>query len=434
MTAPLHSTMGVKEDWTAKVNAKGDEIRDAKKAQAAKEQIMPLVEQLNALKAEYATAVGEPFPAPAAAAPKKKKGPAAPAKKDDGKPSKNDEKKAARKAAAAAKKAEYAAGTTTAKPKPAAGKPAAAAGAAPAAAGSSGASSSTVGGMSAAQVQAFLGSVALDKYATALGGVDGAALAGMDDAALKSAGVSFAPHRRKLLKLVSGRGGGGSAAMVAVAVAGATIAANAELLLTTVISELAAVQAQIGSTEAAAAPSSGGAAPRQAVAATGAPAVAAATAAGSAAASGVDSALAVCSHRFYISVGQMVEAQRTPGGPWEAAKVSGPPKDDLGSWQLKGDGEGEGSDWKAMVAFTSIRPRRKFAVAKAGGGGGSGVPADWRAKLPAMKGVPRLQLLPGVKPAGSGAAGAAVTALNTELDVLETRILKLETKKKRGGK
>ena len=33
--------MGAKEDWTAKVNAKGDEIRDAKKAKAAKEAIMP---------------------------------------------------------------------------------------------------------------------------------------------------------------------------------------------------------------------------------------------------------------------------------------------------------------------------------------------------------------------------------------------------------
>ena len=65
--------MGAKEDWTAKVNAKGDEIRDAKKAKAAKEAIMSLVEQLKALKEEYEKAVGEPFPAPVAA-PKKEEG------------------------------------------------------------------------------------------------------------------------------------------------------------------------------------------------------------------------------------------------------------------------------------------------------------------------------------------------------------------------
>ena len=57
----------------AQVGAKGDEIRDAKKAKAAKEAIMSLVEQLKALKEEYEKAVGEPFPAPVAA-PKKEEG------------------------------------------------------------------------------------------------------------------------------------------------------------------------------------------------------------------------------------------------------------------------------------------------------------------------------------------------------------------------
>ena len=245
--------MGVKEDWAAKVNAKGDEIRDAKKSKAAKEAIMPLVEQLKALKAGYEEAVGEPFPAAVGAQPKKKKA-AAPAPKEDprvdGKLSKNEEKKAARKAVAANKKLEYvAAGTVSSKntlhpPKPSSGG------------GGGGGGGSVVASMNAAQVQAFLDSVALDRYATAFGGVDGPALAGMGDAALKSAGMTFAPHRRKILKLVSGSTatGGGSAWTAELARKGASIEANAGLLLTTVASQLPIVTQFDESAEAAAAP------------------------------------------------------------------------------------------------------------------------------------------------------------------------------------
>jgi hypothetical protein len=433
--------MGVKEDETAKVNAIGDKIRELKKAKAAKEEIMAEVEKLKAAKAAYEAAVGEPFPAPAPAPSKKKKkeAPAPAPAKNDGELSKNEAKKAARKAAAAVKKAEYAKGTIPPKEKASPGapkgpaKPAAAA-PAPAPAGSG----SKVGAMDAAQVQTYLSSFALGKYAKALGGVDGATLASMDDAALKSRGVTFAPHRRKLLKLVSGAGGGGTAAIAAVALAGATVAANATPLLATVISALAAVQEQIGSGETSPAPAPySHAAVRPSAAAASAPAASAgaggatgATAADSTGAP-MDSALVACAHRFYIAVGMLVEAQRTAGGPWEPAKVCGPPRDDLGCWDLQADGEG---DWKAQVNYTSIRPRRKFAAPGAAAGGSSAsAPADWRAKLPAVAGVPRLQVLPGAQPSSPGAP--EVAALNAELDDLEGRITKLEAKKKaRGGK
>ena len=107
---------------------------------------MALVGELNALKAEYEKAVGEPFPKPEAAPKKKKKaGPPSQPKSREGIPegmSKNEAKKAARKAAAAAKKAQYKEGkggdtggktaaskgasSPAAKPKPGAGKPSAA--------------------------------------------------------------------------------------------------------------------------------------------------------------------------------------------------------------------------------------------------------------------------------------------------------------------
>eukprot|EP01048_Picozoa_sp_COSAG05_P035539 COSAG05_NODE_15503_length_368_cov_0.546468_1_plen_64_part_10 len=61
-----------KEAITAKVNAKGDAIRQAKAAKADKQVIMPLVEELKALKSEYEAMVGEPWPTLAATAKKKK--------------------------------------------------------------------------------------------------------------------------------------------------------------------------------------------------------------------------------------------------------------------------------------------------------------------------------------------------------------------------
>lgn len=75
----------VKDEWTAKVNVKADEVREAKTAkdliacssassaapesraalvQAAAEQIVPLIAELEVLKTDYAKAIGEPFPAP----------------------------------------------------------------------------------------------------------------------------------------------------------------------------------------------------------------------------------------------------------------------------------------------------------------------------------------------------------------------------------
>lgn len=422
------TAMGVKEDEAAKVNAVGDKIRELKAAKAEKDVIMAEVEKLKAAKAAYEAAVGEPFPAPAPAPSKKKKQQAAaptPAPNKPGEMSKNDAKKAARKAAAAAKKAEYAKGNIPPKQKSDGKKGGADAAAKAAAPGGS------ISQMDAAQVQAYLKSVCLDKYAEALAGVDGASLAAMDDGTLKSRGVAFAPHRRKLLKLVSGSGAGSSAALLAVALAGATVAANASPLLAAVKSALAAVEQQIGSAEGMPPPSRGqSAAIAAAASVNSAPALTGAQPqrpSGPNTASTMDSALVAAAHRFYIAVGMCVEAQRTDGGSWEPAKVCGPPRDDLGCWQLKADGEG---DWEATVHFTAIRPRRRFAVKAAGstGSGAAAAPQDWRANLPAAKGVPRLQVLPGAKLSGAGTP--EVAALNAELDALEERIAKLEAKKK----
>jgi hypothetical protein len=47
---------------TAKVKAKGDEVREAKKAKASKEVVVSLIDELKALKAEYEKLAGEPWP------------------------------------------------------------------------------------------------------------------------------------------------------------------------------------------------------------------------------------------------------------------------------------------------------------------------------------------------------------------------------------
>jgi hypothetical protein len=282
--------------------------------------------------------------------------------------------------------------------------------------------------MDAAQVQAYLKSVSLEKYAKALAGVDGASLAAMDDGALKSRGVAFAPHRRKLLKLVSGSGADGSAAILAVALAGATVVATATPLLAAVKSALAAVEEQIGSVEGAGAAAPMSSAPAAAASQSQRPSAAAT-------ATSMDSALVAAAHRFYIAVGMRVEAQRSDGGSWEPAKVCGVPRDDLGCWQLQADGEG---DWVAAVHFTAIRPRRRYAVQTAGTAAGTATtaaPPDWRIKLPATKGVPRLQVLPGAKASSAGAPElAALNSINAELDGLEERVAKLEAKKKKSGR
>lgn len=62
-----------KESLVAKVTAKGDEVRAAK---AAKTDVKPLLAELAALKEQYETITGEPYPA-GGRAPKKKKGAAA---------------------------------------------------------------------------------------------------------------------------------------------------------------------------------------------------------------------------------------------------------------------------------------------------------------------------------------------------------------------
>ena len=425
--------MGVKEDEAAKVNAIGERIRTLKQSKAEKEVIMAEVEKLQAAKAAYEKAVGEPFPAPAPAPAKKKKAAPAPAPAEGGL-SKNEAKKAAKKAAAAAKKAEYASGNIAPK-QPSADKKSDTKKAATAP--GSKAPGSKVSAMDAAQVQAYLKSVSLEKYAKALAGVDGASLAAMDDGALKSRGVAFAPHRRKLLKLVSGSGADGSAAILAVALAGATVVATATPLLAAVKSALAAVEEQIGSVEGAT-PQSRGQSAGAAAPMSSAPAAAASQSqrpSAAATATSMDSALVAAAHRFYIAVGMRVEAQRSDGGSWEPAKVCGVPRDDLGCWQLQADGEG---DWVAAVHFTAIRPRRRYAVQTAGTAAGTATtaaPPDWRIKLPAAKGVPRLQVLPGAKASSAGAAElAALNSINAELDGLEERVAKLEAKKKKSGR
>ena len=58
---------------TEKVNSIGDEIRAKKKANASKEEIMPLVAKLKEAKEEYWKEVGHEWPADVEAREKKKK-------------------------------------------------------------------------------------------------------------------------------------------------------------------------------------------------------------------------------------------------------------------------------------------------------------------------------------------------------------------------
>ena len=131
--------------------------------------------------------------------------------------------------------------------------------------------------------------------------------------------------------------------------------------------------------------------------------------------------VAACAHRFYIAVGMAVEAQRTSGGAWESATVSGVPKDDLGSWELTGDGP---DTWTEMVHYSAIRARRKFPPPKA--------PAPAPAPVLASAGASR----PDVAVAGAiniktpPAIAEEVKQMNTACDSLEQRIAMLEGKGK----
>ncbi len=99
--------MSSKEELTALVTAKGEEIKALKAAKGDKSEIDKLVEQLKALKAKYQEVTGEAYPAPAPVE-KKKETPAAPAATTEKEgPSKNDLKKAAKAAEKDKKRAEY---------------------------------------------------------------------------------------------------------------------------------------------------------------------------------------------------------------------------------------------------------------------------------------------------------------------------------------
>jgi hypothetical protein len=128
------------------------------------------------------------------------------------------------------------------------------------------------------------------------------------------------------------------------------------------------------------------------------------------------------SHRFYVAVGMAVEAQRTSGGAWESATVSGLPKDDLGSWELTGDGDDK---WKEMIHYSAIRARRKFAPPSA--------PAPAPAAA-AARGARADAPVPGAVNAKTPPAIAKeIKQMNTTCDSLEARIDMLERKGKGNG-
>lgn len=191
---------GAKEAITAKVTAKGDEIRVAKITKKDKGTIMSLVEELKTLKAEYENIAGEPWPTPAAS-PKNKKGggggqtPAA----AGGELSKNAAKKAASKAAAAAKKKEkYGPGAKNesqqqASPAAAAATPAGGIATVPAPKG-------RVDGMSVSDVATVLEKLGLGEHKTkfAEAKIDGRTLIQVVDADLVDLGISDPSQRKKL--------------------------------------------------------------------------------------------------------------------------------------------------------------------------------------------------------------------------------------------
>lgn len=95
------------EEITGKISVKGEEIKALKAAKppTLKDDLVPLVAELRALKLSYKELTGEDFgPPPAAEKPKKEKGPAEASKEREG-PSKAELNKLARKEKAAAAKA-----------------------------------------------------------------------------------------------------------------------------------------------------------------------------------------------------------------------------------------------------------------------------------------------------------------------------------------
>ena len=411
---PRAEKMGVKEDETAKVNAIGDRIRQLKQEKAAKEVIMAEVEKLKVAKEAYEAAVGEPFPAPAPQQSSKKKGKS------------NQSEKQPAPAPAPAKqkqkgKGKAAANSPAAAPAPAPA-PAPSPAQAPAPAPSTALDDVELLGLPLDIAEAKLASLMATLTAMESGTqpVDSAADVLRD---LKALRVTLAADTKKYQEIGSVRD------KLAKEVAAAQ-KENSKLKYQIAHLKRACTEdapAAKWFPDGAAAPVGDGEG-RWTIAVSEVNgrfklSVAApnfSTFYGTRSGSGArpDSAakpVSAYAHRFYIAVGMAVEAQRTSGGAWESAMVSGLPKDDLGSWELTG---GDGTDkWKEMVHYSAIRARRKFAPPSAPAARGA------RADV-AVSSTVNIKTPPAI--------AEEVKQMNTACDSLETRLAKLEAKGKGG--
>ena len=173
--------MATKESLAAGITAVGDAIRVAKTKKAGKDAIMSKVAELKSLKAKYAEVAGEPWPQQSGENKGGKKladQNKAPTQSKEGKTGKQSSEKRA-----ADSTAKY---SSSPSPK----------------------SSSNIARMGSAEVSQFLSGLTLERYAGAFAKkeVDGACLIAASDADLASYGMSFGPHRKKLLTILRSEG------------------------------------------------------------------------------------------------------------------------------------------------------------------------------------------------------------------------------------
>ena len=407
--------MGVKEEETAKVNAIGDRIRQLKQEKAAKEVVMAEVEKLKVAKEAYEAAVGEPFPAPAPQQSSKKKG-----------KSKQSEKQPAPAPAPAKQKQKGKGKAAATGPAPApapapAPSPAPAPASAPSPTPTSGDEVELLGlplDIAEAKLASLMATLTAMESGTQP--VDSAADVLRD---LKALRVTLAADTKKYQAVGSARD------KLAQEVAAAQKENSKLKYQITHLKRACTEDAPAAKwfPDGTAAPVGDGEG-RWTIAVSEVNgrfklSVAApnfSTFYGTRSGSGAGPAsgakpVSAFAHRFYIAVGMAVEAQRSSGGAWESATVSGLPKDDLGCWELTG---GDWADkWKEMVHYSAIRARRKFAPPPAAAARGARADA-------AVSSAVNIKTPPAI--------AEEVKQMNTACDSLEERLAKLEAKGKGG--